>query len=83
LGKYAIAGRLFSPHLNRSDHFYVDALVDVISMLRSTLNIRTLAAYGVTSQHHQKIVPSTDSKNNPVALTQEEMFEVLALSETI
>ena len=82
LRKYAMVGRLFSTQENRSDNFYIDSLLDIIASLRREMQIPTLSRYGVTRDHYEKIVKAADSKNNPVSLSAEEMFEVIELSES-
>jgi hypothetical protein len=45
------------------------------------MKIPGLSPYGVTPAAYEKIVNSTDNKNNPVRLGKEEMVEVLEMAE--
>lgn len=80
LEKYASVGKLFSKEENRSDDYYVDLLLNRIQELSMEMKIPTLSQLDVKNTEFQKIVNATDNKNNPAALTKEEMEEVLETS---
>jgi alcohol dehydrogenase class IV len=80
LGKYAVVGRLFSDESNRSDAYYIDFLLDTIESMTEEMNIPRLSRFGITKHHFEKIVSSTDNKNNPIALEKDLMAEILELS---
>jgi len=48
--------------------------------LAHDMAIPRLSEAGVESLHHERIVSSSDNKNNPVALNKDEMIEVLELT---
>lgn len=74
--KYAAAGRLFYPNI-QSDREAADALVKKLYELKSSLNIKGLAEYGITEKDCTHIVKSGGNKNNPAPLTNEQMVELL------
>ena len=77
LFKYTTVGKLFSKEINKPDDYYIDYLLDTIDELTQTMKIPTLGSYGISAAHFEKIVKSTDNKNNPVALDKEEIVEIL------
>lgn len=81
LTKYATIGKMFSNEEKRSDEYYTDYLLEVIEMWQDQMKIPGLSPYGVTPAAYEKIVNSTDNKNNPVRLGKEEMVEVLEMAE--
>lgn len=77
LKKYADVGKIFSTVTGKSDDYYIDSLLATMSEWTISLNIPNLSTYGVYSSDFEKIVSATDNKNNPVALSKEEMMVVL------
>jgi alcohol dehydrogenase class IV len=80
LDKYAAVGKLFSRNDNRSDDYYIDHLLEVIETYFRSMDIPSLQQSGVKPSDFEKIVRSADNKNNPIALTKDEMIEVLTLA---
>ena len=80
LAKYAIIGKLFAVVVDNSPEYYVDLLLDTIENWTVEMNIPRLGQGGVTSSDFMKIVSATDNKNNPVALNEEEMVEILEMA---
>jgi len=80
LEKYATVGRLFSDQQNKSNEYYIDSLLDLISNWTDEMNIPKLSRGGVTLNDVEKIVKSTDNKNNPVKLNNDEIEEVLKMT---
>lgn len=80
LRKYAQVGRLFSDQPQKSDHYYIDSLLDLIGEWTALLQIPSLSSFGLQVSDLPKIVSSSDYKNNPVAISKEEMLEVLEKS---
>ena len=80
LTKYAIIGKMFAGVENKSPGYYVDFLLDTIEKWTVEMNIPKLSQGGVTSSDFTKIVNATDNKNNPVALSSEEMLEILEMA---
>jgi alcohol dehydrogenase class IV len=78
LRKYAIAGRIFSGEINRSEDYYTDEFLELMQTWTEAMNIPPLSRYGVTADKFEKIADNADAKNNPVSLNKEEMIEVLA-----
>ena len=77
LARYAAVGKLFSREEKKTDEYYVDFLLTAVAGLAHEINIPSLREYGFTTQHHKKIIDTTDNKNNPVVLDPDEMLEVL------
>jgi len=80
LVKYANVGKIFSALSGKTSDYYIDFLLDLIANWCADMAIPTLAQGGVTAADHSRIVSASDNKNNPVALSADEMMEVLALS---
>ena len=80
LAKYAIIGKMFAGVENKASGYYVDFLLDTIEKWTVEMNIPRLSQGGVTSSDFTKIVNATDNKNNPVALSMEEMLEILEMA---
>jgi alcohol dehydrogenase class IV len=80
LTRYATVGKLFTSVVNQPDAYYADLLLETIGIWAADMHIPTLGQYGLTAADTERIVSSTDNKNNPVGLNKEEMTEVLELS---
>jgi alcohol dehydrogenase class IV len=80
LAKYAIVGKMFAGVKNKSPEYYVDSLLDTIEKWTVEMNIPRLSHGKVTSSDFTKIVNATDNKNNPVALSKEEMGAILEMA---
>lgn len=77
LVKYASVGKMFASSEDKSDEYYADLLLSVMETWTKEMNVPGLSGGGVTRQDFEKIISASDNKNNPVALTKEEMIEVL------
>lgn len=80
LSKYASVGKLFCGADNTSADYYVDSLLALLEAWRKEMNIPTLEQSGVRPSDFKKIVNSTDNKNNPLPLSQDEMLEILEMA---
>lgn len=78
--KYAAIGKVFSKAEGKSDDYYTDALLALIETWAHEMSIPSLSQSGVDSSYFEKIVKASDNKNNPIALDQDEMFEVLEMA---
>lgn len=78
LKKYALLGRIFTSEGTKSDDFYIDGFIDYLSRLTEVLNLPRLNNYGIKEADLQKICSITEIKNNPVALSQESLRELLS-----
>jgi len=78
--KYALVGKMFSRSEDKSDEYYVDLLLSVMETWTKEMNIPTLSEGGITKKDLEKISVASDNKNNPVALSKDEMIEVLELA---
>lgn len=75
--KYARIGKLFSKDKNASDNYYIDLLMGVIQQYTEGFGLMGLSEFGVRKKMIKKIVSRTNNKNNPVALSSEEMNNAL------
>lgn len=75
--KYAKVGRLFSKDGSHPDHYYVDALVDLIYQYTDVMQIADLGNYGVAQSDVAGIAAVTDNKRNPVPLNNEDKQAIL------
>jgi hypothetical protein len=80
LAKYAVVGKLFSNQQSKSDAFYADFLLEKIEAMAAEMRIPKLYQCGVGSSDHTKIAAVTDNKFNPVALSRDEILQVLELA---
>ncbi len=77
LHKYASAGKIFSTKTNASDQYYAEVLMETIDSYTTELKIPKLSEFGVRREHIEKIIVNTGNKYNPVALSSEELTEIL------
>ncbi|MEJ1237016.1 iron-containing alcohol dehydrogenase [Chryseolinea sp. T2] len=77
LSRYALAGRTFSKRSGRSDDYYIDAFLDFIIEMTTTLKIPALIQYGVAESDLREFARVGDNKNNPIQLDEEERFKLL------
>lgn len=75
--KFATIGRLFGRDKDRSDEYYIDALLDIIDKWTSEMNIPLLPQYNVNESDLRQFAKLGDNKNNPVQLSEDERLEVL------
>jgi alcohol dehydrogenase class IV len=75
--KYAQVGRLMTEKSNETDQYYCDLLIDSLFRLTDEMNIPRLSAFGVKHEHIAEIVAVTGNKNNPVALSSDDMSLIL------
>ena len=77
LFKYATIGKLFAGHDNKSTDSYIDFLLEWIESWSAEMAIPRLGGYGIPASDFDKVISATDNKNNPIALSADEMREVL------
>jgi hypothetical protein len=80
LFKYTNVGKLACRDKRKSDDYYIDYFLNMIQNWTTTMNVPRLAKLGVSPAAINKIVAITDNKNNPVALSTEELTEILESS---
>jgi alcohol dehydrogenase class IV len=77
LKKYANLGRLFTGVSDeKSDNYYIDGFMEYLKKLSEELNLTSLKRYGVKDDETMLICSQTDLKNNPVALSTENLIEI-------
>jgi alcohol dehydrogenase class IV len=77
LTKYARVGKLFTNEQNLADEDYVDLCLQIIKHYTHAMKIPTLRNLGITTTDFDKIVAQTESKNNPIALSKDDLYAVL------
>jgi len=78
--KYGLAGKQFCKVEHRSDEYYTDFLLQLIEKWVADMQIPKLGHYGLTNDDIRKLAPMGENKNNPVALSKDEMIEVMELA---
>ncbi|MFY0627332.1 MAG: iron-containing alcohol dehydrogenase [Reichenbachiella sp.] len=78
LKKYAKVGKMFSQRSHKSEDFHIDFLLNLIDEWCDKFEIPLLSNYGINSQDLDRIVQNSSNKNNPVALTEDDMREALS-----
>jgi alcohol dehydrogenase class IV len=77
LQKYNQLGRLVSLDKNRSDAAYRRDFISFLYALTTTLGIPKLSHYNVTATDLAAIILAVSNKNNPVALSSQEIRTLL------
>jgi alcohol dehydrogenase class IV len=80
LNKYANVGKILATQEGHGRDYYIDLLLSTLEAWAAEMNIPKLSPGGVSSKDFERIVNATENKNNPVALTSEEMLEVLEMA---
>jgi alcohol dehydrogenase len=77
LRKYSQLGKLFSTGKDSSDEYYRKAFIAALYALTARLNIPGLSHYGVGAADIAAISSAASSKNNPTALSDNEIRSLL------
>jgi|WetSurSiteA1Bulk_404760.scaffolds.fasta_scaffold06540_3 alcohol dehydrogenase class IV len=77
LRKYVTLGKLFLDSEGKSDDFYIDGFVHFLSDLTYEMQLPGLKNYGIEEKHIEKICQKTETKNNPVKLSTEDLAEII------
>lgn len=77
LEKYETLGRLFLEEENKSRDYYIDGFIAFLHELTGKLNMPLLGKFGVKAEDVKKICSKTEIKNNPVALQNNDLEEIL------
>jgi alcohol dehydrogenase class IV len=75
--KYLILGKLFCNEGNKSDEYYILAFADIVDKMIEKLKMPLFNKYGLTKNDLEKIVSKTNNKNNPIALSQYDLTDIL------
>jgi alcohol dehydrogenase class IV len=78
LKKYVLLGKLFVEEMNKTDNFYIDSFINFLHFVTTELNLPGLRQAGVREIDIAEICKSTECKNNPVKLGQEDLMEILS-----
>lgn len=79
LMKYAALGELFIDVKEKSEDYLIDSFIDYLFWLSEELHLPLLHDLGVKKDDLMEIAKTTDCKNNPVKLSNEELMEILEL----
>ena len=77
LARYAQLGEMFAEKAGKSTEYYQDSFIDMLDHLTAISGLRPLAGFGVTAADVLPIVQGSNSKNNPVTLTDEQLAAVI------
>jgi alcohol dehydrogenase class IV len=77
LKKYAVLGKLFLNDESKGDDFYIDGFINFLYQLITDLKLPGLRGYGIDENIIPIICDKTETKNNPVNLTTENLKEIL------
>jgi len=77
LKKYAEAGRILSGNNSLSIIEACRELENVLDYWTNSFKVSRFKEYGMQQSDFKKIVASTDQKNNPVILSEEELMDIL------
>ncbi len=75
--KYAVLGRLFLEKEEGSNDYFIDGFTEYLYSLSEELKLPGLKTAGADDNDFDIIVKTTECKNNPVKLTEEELLEIL------
>jgi alcohol dehydrogenase class IV len=75
--KYVDLGRLFLETGGKSDNYYIDGFIRYLQELNYEMQLPRLGQYGIEEKDIEEICRVTESKNNPVKLSQEELEEII------
>jgi alcohol dehydrogenase class IV len=78
LKKYATLGKLFIDDVWKNDDYFIDGFIDYLHQLSGELQLTRLNIPGFKEQDLEVICQKTDIKNNPVALTVENLKEIVS-----
>jgi alcohol dehydrogenase class IV len=78
LKKYVLLGKLFLEENYKTDDFYIDGFIDFLHSLTAELRLPGLKQSGVREIDIAEICKSTECKNNPVKLGQEDLMEIIS-----
>ncbi len=78
LKKYAVLGRIFSQMEGASDDYYIDSFIDILLKYTEQLKLPWLGKYGIRGNDISLICSQTDTKNNPVKLSGDNLAEIIA-----
>jgi alcohol dehydrogenase class IV len=77
LKKYSLLGELFIDESGKSADYFVDAFIQYLHKLTDNLGLPSLNKYGVMETDISLICSGTDSKNNPVRLSQSSLEDII------
>ncbi len=77
IAKMARIGELLDGHSGRTDADYCDALVSILDEWTTALDVPRLGRYGIRENDLDRIVEGAANRNNPIALSREEIRELL------
>jgi alcohol dehydrogenase class IV len=78
LKKYAALGKLFLEKENQTEEYYIDSFIFYLHELTDKLHLPGLMLYGIKDGDLEKACNSTETKNNPVKLSVEDLKEILS-----
>ena len=77
LKKYARLGSMFHPDRSLDDLEYAMFFINILERLVEELQLPRIGKFGLDEKHIDKVINATSQKNNPVALDNNELKEIL------
>jgi alcohol dehydrogenase class IV len=77
IAKYISLGKLFMEEHGRSDDYYIDGFVSYLQKLTTDFNLARMGSYGLSEADIPAICSVTETKNNPVELSFEDLAEII------
>lgn len=77
LKKYAFLGKLFLDEEGKTEEHYIDGFIQYLHKMISDLKLSGLKKFGIDEKDIAIICSKTESKNNPVKLSFEDLIEII------
>jgi alcohol dehydrogenase class IV len=77
LKKYALLGRLFLDEEGKTEDYYIDGFINYLHKFTTELQLQGLKRFGMEEKNIELICNKTESKNNPVKLSVDDLIEIL------
>lgn len=77
LRKYLFLGELFLDKKGKTDDYYIDGFIQYLYELNDFMKLPGLGTFGIQEKDLGLICSETEIKNNPVALSSEDLYEIL------
>jgi alcohol dehydrogenase class IV len=77
LKKYSVLGEVFLEEKGKTEDYYIDGFIQYLQDLTTALKLPDLKDIGLEEENVRLICSKTESKNNPVKLSIEDLIEIL------
>jgi len=77
LKKYSVLGEVFLEEKGKTENYYINGFIQYLQDLTTALKLPDLKDLGLEEENIRLICSKTESKNNPVKLSIEDLIEIL------